>query len=73
MTEGAESLFSAPVEGTVWPINVGETEWNLRYAPERACRLHAASIAHAYSFLVDPEITQKDAIAALKRARKAQQ
>lgn len=58
------------VDGTTWPL-VGETGWQLRYAPDAVNRLHAASIVSAYAHLTDPGITQKDAIAALRRARQA--
>mgnify|MGYP001408441223 CR=1 FL=1 len=56
------------VDGTTWPIP-GDTEWHLRYGPHP--NMHAASIAAAYAFLVDPSRSQKDAIESLKRARKA--
>lgn len=65
------------LEGTVHPIDVPEddgdsVQWILRYAPDRFDRhLFAASILAAYAALLDPNITQGDAIAKLKRARKA--
>jgi hypothetical protein len=48
-----------------------DTEWNLRYAPEQANLFHAAIIVSAYASLVDPSITQAQAIDMLKRARRA--
>lgn len=58
-------------DGTTWPIP-GETEWQLRYGPSlRTTRLHAASIVQAYAVLVDPTISQAEAIRCLKRARQA--
>ena len=68
-----ESPFYASVENTTWPINVGPTEHNLRYGtPVRERNLHAASVVAAYSHLTDPEVSEDAAIAALRRARKAQ-
>lgn len=72
-------VLSAPsyvwVDDTVWPVNVGEIEWALRYAPKNAMTrsdlLIAASIVHAYAFLTDPHRTHGDAVASLRRARKA--
>lgn len=63
------------VERTVWPVNVGDIEWSLRYsnAPmDRATQLTAASALNAYQALTDPTISQAIAIAKLKRARQAQ-
>lgn len=63
------------VERTVWPVNVGDIEWSLRYSNvpmDRATQLTAASALNAYQALTDPSISQADAIAQLKRARKAQ-
>lgn len=60
-------------DGTTWPVPA-DTEWHLRYgvlASYREFRLHAASIVAAYAHLVDPDITEKDAIESLKRARRA--
>lgn len=59
------------VDGTVWPVNVGEIEWQLRYG-HVSQPLVAASVVNSYAYLTDPSISQATAIAALKRARKAQ-
>lgn len=65
--------------GTSWPVDVdtaaGEpsVQWIMRYAPTEAvidARFQAASIASAYAALVDPDITQGEAIDKLKRARR---
>lgn len=60
-------------DGTTWPVPA-DAEWQLRYGTDpdtRETRLHSASIVAAYSFLVDPDRTQKDAIESLKLARRA--
>ena len=67
------------VENTSWPVPVCSDyidgpEWVQRYASdERATgqRMRVASIIAAYTHLLDPNITQADAIAMLKLARKA--
>lgn len=61
-------------DDTTWPINVGELEWKLRYAPDSLTRedqLMLASVVGSYSFLIDPTRTHGDAAASLRRARKA--
>ncbi len=60
----------ARADGTTWPL-VGETGWQLRYAPEAVNRLHAASIVSAYAHLTDPDLSIKEAVASLRRARQA--
>lgn len=62
------------VEDTTWPVDVdGTTQDALRYKGDgwTALRLAAASVMSAYAYLTDPTLTQTDAIASLKRARKA--
>lgn len=67
------------VDDTAWPVPVStdeidSPEWVQRYAtPERIVmqRMRVASIVAAYSHLIDPNITQADAIESLKRARRA--
>jgi hypothetical protein len=61
------------VDETTWPVP-DEVEWVLRYGtPERreAVRYGVASIVSAYWSLLDPNRTQADAVAMLKRARRA--
>lgn len=61
------------VEDTTWPVSFG-SEWVLRYGTTEARevqRMGVASIISAYQYLVDPQLPQQAAIAALKRARKA--
>lgn len=57
------------VDDTSWPVPV-ELEHRLRYDTGRR-DLEAASVVAAYSALVDPAISQKQAIESLLRARKA--
>lgn len=63
------------VEDTTWPVDIGgEIQWQLRYHETgelREIRLVAASILSAYSHLTDPNLSLKDATAALRRARQA--
>jgi hypothetical protein len=66
---GTAQLFRS-VDATTWPL-VGETGWQLRYAPDAVNRLHAASIVSAYAHLTDPALPQREAIEALRRARQA--
>lgn len=64
--------------GTSWPVDVhSDTEpsvqWIMRYATKEAvlgARFQAASIASAYAALIDPTITQAEAIDKLKNARR---
>jgi hypothetical protein len=61
------------VDETTWPIP-DETEWVLRYGTtesREALRYGVASIVSAYWSLLDPNRTQGDAVAMLKRARRA--
>ena len=60
-------------DGTVWPINVGDIEWKLRYAPNTLTRedqLVAASVLHAYTSL--RFASGRDANESLRRMRRAQ-
>lgn len=59
------------VEGTTWPVDVGEVEWSLRYSCPDDVKLVAASVVAAYGHLTDPGISERAAVAALRRARKA--
>lgn len=66
------------VDGTAWPVDgdgEGSIEWRLRYAVDtptpRGEQLVAASILSSYEYLTCPSLTQRDAFASLKRARKA--
>jgi len=68
--KGTQDLYER-VDDTTWPVNVGQTEWQLRYGDVDRVRFHAASVAAAYGHLTNPAITQAHAIEALKRARKA--
>jgi hypothetical protein len=61
------------VDETTWPVPDG-AEWVLRYGTteaREAQRLSVASIVNAYWSLLDPNRTQGDAIAMLRRARRA--
>jgi hypothetical protein len=67
------------VEGTRWPVDIidgdqDSAEWVQRYgAPILLAeqRYSVASALSAYHHLIDPRRTQAEAIASLKRARKA--
>lgn len=68
------------VDDTTWPIEVGDLAWVLRYGmpveqrPEvltRQDRLILASVVESYLFLIDPTRPHKEAVASLRRARKA--
>lgn len=56
---------------TTWPVNFGEVSWSLRYARATDHPMLAATVMDAYAALVDPTISQRDAFAKLKRARRA--
>lgn len=64
--------------GTFWPVDVerdasASIEWLMRYASSDMvlnARFQAASLISAYTALVDPTITQAEAIDKLKRARR---
>jgi hypothetical protein len=61
------------VEGCACPVPDG-AEWTLRYGTtdaREAQRYGVASIVAAYSHLLDPSVTQGDALGALKRLRRA--
>jgi len=61
------------VDDTTWPIP-DETEWVLRYGTteaREALRYGVASIVNAYWSLLDPLRTQGEAVAMLKRGRRA--
>lgn len=60
-------------DGTVWPVNVGEIEWRLRYGElSKTDRLIAASVLGAYSAMTDQTLRSASAEAKLHRARQAQ-
>ena len=67
------------VDDTTWPVpyhddEIDGPEWVQRYAPpERVVkqRMRVASIISAYRALLDPSITQAEAIEKLKLARRA--
>jgi len=67
------------VDDTTWPVDGGDdgasVQWGLRYAVDtpttRGEELFIASCLSAYEYLTTPSITQGDAFASLKRARKA--
>ena len=66
------------VEETVWPVDDGDpsAEWVQRYGGPEALldqSLFVASIVAAYNQMTSPTITQADAFAMLKRARRARQ
>lgn len=69
----AATVRHVVVDETTWPIP-DEAEWILRYGTtgaREAQRMGVASIVNAYWSLLDPNRTQADAIAMLKRARRA--
>jgi hypothetical protein len=68
----AGSIHYREVENTVWPVNVRGIEWELRYGAKGNHKLVAASVVAAYAALIDPTLSEKDAIAKLRRARRAQ-
>jgi hypothetical protein len=60
-------------DGTVWPVNVENIEWQLRYGtPSRSDLLIAASVLNAYTAMTDPTIRASQAEVKLHRARHAQ-
>jgi len=66
------------VEGTTWPVDgdgEASVQWGLRYAVDtpqtRGEELFVASCLDSYEYLTCPGLTQGDAFASLKRARKA--
>jgi len=66
------------VEGTTWPVDgdgEASVEWGLRYAVNtpltRGEELFIASCLASYEYLTCPGLSQGDAFASLKRARKA--
>ena len=73
------SVKWAQIEDTTWPVDIetddeAADQWRLRYNNGQVSRevmLSAASVMSAYGALVDPSITQTEAIAKLKRARAA--
>lgn len=75
----ASNVRYVVVDDTTWPVplstdEIDGPEWVQRYAtPERIVkqRMRVASIVAAYSHLIDPNITQADAITSLKHARRA--
>lgn len=68
----------AKVDDTTWPIddddNDESVQWIMRYGTDyerKRVSLAAASVMAAYAALIDPTIPQTDAVAKLKRARRA--
>lgn len=75
MSDEPSPQFAAGPDDTVYPVNVGSLEWVLRYGADNRVlreRMIIAGVVGFYANLIDPNATQGDAIAALKRARKAQ-
>lgn len=70
------SLKYFTIDGTVWPVNVGDLEHQLRYPDGTLIvwngRLRAASVIAAYSHMTDPSLTEEQAHKLLIRARRAQ-
>jgi hypothetical protein len=59
--------------GTVWPVNVGDIEWRLRYGePTRSDLLIAASVLAIYTQMTSPQSRGQHAEQTLHRARHAQ-
>jgi hypothetical protein len=61
-------------DDTTWPVDVGDLEWALRNNPDSLTREDQqvlASVVHAYLTLINPRTTHGDAVASLRRARKA--
>ena len=62
-------------DGTVWPVpwsddpDVNGPEWLMRYGPNKD--VFVASIVAAYKHLVDPSLSQAEAVQSLRRARRA--
>lgn len=68
-----DTVRYARVEDTTWPVPLG-AGWVQRYGTPDAIveqRLTVASIIQAYSHLLDPALSMRDATAALRRARRA--
>lgn len=68
-----EQVHYVATEGATVPIPVN-VEWTLRYGTteaREAARLSAASVVAAYAHLLDPNMGAADAIASLRRARRA--
>lgn len=63
---------------TIWPVDIHteqqpSIEWVMRYGSNDtivAAALIAASLIYRYSALIDPDITEDEAIDKLKRARR---
>lgn len=71
--EGRSGVAYVAVEGCACPVPDG-AEWTLRYGTteaREAQRYSVASIVAAYAHLLDPNVTQTDALASLKRLRRA--
>lgn len=68
------NIWHGTCDDTAWPVDLfGDLSWVLRYGdPDTIIekRLTVASFVSSYNYLVDPDLSQTDAIAALKRARK---
>lgn len=59
-------------EDTTWPVDTDDVEWRLRHAQQHVTdedKRFAAAVMGAYRHLIDPIVEEKDARAALKRAR----
>lgn len=65
--------YVALADGTTWPVNVEDVEWQLRHGePTRSDLLVAASVLNLYARLVDPTVRSAEAEVKLKKARAAQ-
>lgn len=68
------NVWHGTCDETAWPVDpISDLAWVLRYGHvDRIIekRLTIATFVSSYNYLVDPSLSQTDAIAALKRARK---
>lgn len=68
------NVWHGTCDETAWPVDpIGDMSWLLRYGHVDTIiekRMTVASFVSSYNYLVDPTLSQADAIAALKRARK---
>lgn len=68
------NVWHGTCDDTAWPVDlIGDMSWVLRYGDPATIiekRMTIASFVSSYNYLVDPNLSQTDAIAALKRARK---
>ena len=75
MSDELRPQFATGDGGTVYPVNVGNLEWALRYGADEVVlrdRMITAAVVACYAHLIDPSRSQGEAIEVLKRARKAQ-